>query len=238
MRGATQISPINHLIDKPEACIATRVGPSRLARVSTIAIPAKRESTGDRRLAIAAAARDLIVEKGFEGLRTRDIAERVGINIATLHYHVPSKEALIALVAETMRNEFKAQSLVRPRAHLSPAERLEHEFFDFHELFSDHKDLLDVMSELNERARRDPVIKAEMLPLLAKWQDMVAAILRDGRDDGSFRPDIDPGPAAQILIGGMIGFSRGPDASPENLERLIAELRRSVQNPRTTQSNA
>jgi AcrR family transcriptional regulator len=45
----------------------------------------KRESGDDRRLAIAAAARAIIVEKGLEGLRTRDIAKRVGINIATLH---------------------------------------------------------------------------------------------------------------------------------------------------------
>ena len=38
--------------------------------------------------------------KGVEGLRTRDIAERVGINFATLHYHVPSKEALIEFLAD------------------------------------------------------------------------------------------------------------------------------------------
>ncbi|MBI4046729.1 MAG: TetR family transcriptional regulator, partial [Devosia nanyangense] len=46
----------------------------------------RRESTEERRRAIAMAARQLIIEKGFEGLRTRDIADRVGINIATLHY--------------------------------------------------------------------------------------------------------------------------------------------------------
>ena len=67
-----------------------------------------RRDTDQRRLEIAAAARALIAERGFEGLRTRDIAERVGINIATLHYHVPSKEALVELVAQSLRDEFKA----------------------------------------------------------------------------------------------------------------------------------
>ncbi len=67
--------------------------------------------TDDRRAAIAIAARALIVEKGVEGLRTRDIAQRVGINVATLHYHVPSKEALIALVAEV------AAPGLRPTGH-------------------------------------------------------------------------------------------------------------------------
>ena len=190
----------------------------------------RRENTDDRRRAIAAAACALIVEKGVEGLRTRDIAQRVGINVATLHYHVPTKEALIGLVAETMKHEFRAQSLARPRAHLSPVERLEHEFYDFEEMFTDRQDLLAVMSELMERARRDPTIDAAIAPLLRVWREMVASILRDGRDDGSFRADLDPEPAALMLIGAMVGFCRGPDASRESLRRLCAELRRAVRN--------
>src|SRR5688572_22910542 len=96
--------------------------------------PNRRESSDDRRAAIARAARDLIVEKGVEGLRTRDIADRVGINIATLHYHVPTKEALFGLVAASIRAEFVAQSAAHPRDGLSPTEQLELEFDDFEEL--------------------------------------------------------------------------------------------------------
>lgn len=190
--------------------------------------PPRRETTDDRRRAIAAAARELVVEKGFEGLRTRDIAERVGINVATLHYHVPSKEALIGLVADTMRDDFRAQTLLRPRAHLSPAERLEHEFFDFGEMFFDQRDTLAVMSELMERARRDSVIHAAVQPILVKWHQLVAAIFTDGLADGTFRPDLDPQAAASMLVGAFTGFGRGPDTSRQYFERLCAELRRAV----------
>ena len=89
-----------------------------------ISLPGKRESGEDRRLAIARAARAIIVEKGLEGLRMRDIAARVGINIATLHYHVPSKEALVALVAESLRRDFRAQALRHPRQGKSGLEQL------------------------------------------------------------------------------------------------------------------
>jgi AcrR family transcriptional regulator len=188
----------------------------------------KRETTDDRRRAIAAAARQLIAEKGFEGLRTRDIAARVGINVATLHYHVPTKEALIGLVAGAMREDFRAQSLVRPRAHLSPSERLEHEFYDFQEMFYEQRDTLAVMSELMERARRDEVIHAAMQPILLKWHQMVAAIFVDGVADGSFRADLDPEAASSLVLGALVGFARGPDTSPQYFERLCAELRRAV----------
>lgn len=193
--------------------------------------PNKRESGDDRKVAIALAARALIVEKGLEGLRTRDIADRVGINIATLHYHVPSKEALIELVTENMIAEFRGQSISRPRAHLPPAEQLEHEFRDFEEMYTDKSDVLVVMSELLERARRDDLIRATILPVLAKWRAILAALFARGVADGSFRPDLDPEPAAQMLIGAMVSFSRGPDPTPSNFERLCAELRRAVRNP-------
>jgi AcrR family transcriptional regulator len=199
--------------------------------VAAHARSAKRETTDDRRRAIAAATRALIVEKGFEGLRTRDIAERVGINIATLHYHVPSKEALIELVAETMRAEFREQGLVRPRAHLSPAERLEHEFYDFREMITERQELVGVMSEMMERARRDEAVRAGVNPMLGYWRQMVADILAAGRDDGTFRADLDPEPAAQMMIGTLIGYCRSPDQTPAKFERLCAELRRAVRNP-------
>ena len=75
----------------------------------------KYQATDDRKRAIAAAARSLIVEKGFEGLRTREIADRVGINVATLHYHIPTKDALVELVAQSMKEDFMGQDAQYPR---------------------------------------------------------------------------------------------------------------------------
>jgi len=198
---------------------------------ATVPTTTRRESSADRRTAIAQAARDLIVEKGVEGLRTRDIADRVGINIATLHYHVPSKEALFGLVAAALRAEFVAQSAARPRDGLRPLAQLELEFDDFEELLGDRNDLLTAMSELLERARRDPEIKAGMFPLMGKWKEIVADLLARGVEAGDFRPDLDPVPAAQMVVGAMIGFSRSPAATIENFKPLRAELMRAVRNP-------
>ncbi|MBU1305698.1 MAG: TetR/AcrR family transcriptional regulator [Alphaproteobacteria bacterium] len=199
-----------------------------------LALSARRESGEDRRAAIALAARDLIAEKGFEGLRTRDIAERVGINIATLHYHVPSKEALIALVAESLRIAFAEQSRAHVRDGLTPTQLLELEFDDYAELLGDKHVLISVMTELLEKARRDASIAAAMGPMMGKWKQIVADILEAGRDAGEFRADLDPAPAAQMLVGAMMGFSKSPNATPQNFERLRAELLRAIRNPDRT----
>src|SRR3954470_10696985 len=61
----------------------------------------------DRRAELVEAAYQLIAEKGIEGLRTRDVAARVGINISTLHYHFDTKEKLIAGVVDYATHLFQ-----------------------------------------------------------------------------------------------------------------------------------
>jgi AcrR family transcriptional regulator len=190
-----------------------------------------RQTTDDRRTAIAAAARALIVEKGVEGLRTRDIAERVGINVATLHYHVPTKEALIELVSESLRDAFIQQSIDRPREHLSAGERMELEFVDFHEIAFDRPEILLVFSELMERGRRDERIATSIIPMKHRWRSILASLLTEGVTDGIYRPDIDAEAFAQIMISSMIGFCRNPKKDPASFDRLIAEFRRAMKNP-------
>lgn len=187
----------------------------------------KRESGDDRRLAIAAAARSLIVEKGLEGLRTRDIAARVGINIATLHYHVPTKEALIALVAASISDDFRDQGMRRSRSGKTGLAQLRMEFEDFHETITDTPELIAVLTELVERARRDPGIAGIISPLHDFWRFQFVEIFRHGAADGSFRPDVDPVAAALITTGALTSFGRIWTDFSATFEQLTAELERS-----------
>lgn len=184
----------------------------------------RRESGDERRIAIAHAARALIIEKGLEGLRTRDIAERVGINIATLHYHVPSKEALVALVAASLRNDFKAQALRHPKAGLKGGEQLRQEFNEFRETVADMPELIGVLSELVDLSRRDPSIAEIILPMQAFWTGQFTRIFQTGVEDGSFRRDIDPAAAAIVTTAALSDCWRPHRRAA--LEPVIAELER------------
>lgn len=197
-------------------------------------IERRRAPTDDRRAAIAKAARELIVEKGVEGLRTRDIADRVGINVATLHYHVPTKEALIELVAESLQLFFRGQSLARPRAHLSAAEKMDLEFVDFREVALERPEIMLVFSELMERARRDERIAEAILPIKRKWRQILVDLLSEGVSEGAYRKDLDPDAFATVLMSTMIGFCRNRHKDSGAYERLVAEVKRAMRNPSTT----
>ena len=67
---------------------------------ATASLAARPGIADERRASLVRAAYDIIAAEGFERLRTRDVADRVGINVGTLHYYFPTKEALIEAVAK------------------------------------------------------------------------------------------------------------------------------------------
>src|SRR5262245_28899955 len=110
----------------------------------------------DRRTALVMAAYHQIAELGFEGLRTRDVAAEVGVNVATLHYYFPTKEALIRAVLAHAMSQF--------RATLSPtgsaADQLRNHLRGLRQLLIDEPNLGLVLGELALRSARDPEMAA------------------------------------------------------------------------------
>src|ERR671925_1672568 len=111
-------------------------------------------SKQDRREALVQAAFNRIAERGFEGLRTRDVAAEVGVNIATLHYYFPTKEALIRGVVELSMQRFR--STLTP--HGAASTQLRNHLRAVRRLLRDEPKLGIVMAELALRSTRDPGI--------------------------------------------------------------------------------
>src|SRR5438067_11451100 len=112
----------------------------------------------DREQALVQAAFNQIAERGFEGLRTREVAAGVGLNIATLHYYFPTKEALIrGVVAHAMQ---RFRSTLAP--HGSPADQLRNHLRAVRKLLREEQQVSAVMGELALRSPRDPPLPQTM----------------------------------------------------------------------------
>jgi AcrR family transcriptional regulator len=179
-----------------------------------------------RRAALVRAAYDLIAAHGLEGLRTRDIAARAGVNVATLHYYFPTKEALIAGVAEHLAQQFISTGAPPVVGGADPAlDRLHQEFADARVYQSERPDMLVVMQELMLRARRDPAVAAIVAPLTQGWRIGLERMVMGGIAAGVFRPELDPAAAADHVmasLGGVLLLNLPPPA----LARVCAELER------------
>lgn len=191
----------------------------------------------ERRLSLARAAYDIIANEGFERLRTRDVAERIGINVATLHYYFPTKEALIEGVAFYLASQF--QNVRAPMAAKiggSALARLRQEFAD-HEYYVDARsEMITVMQELTLRAQRDPAIRRVIDPLKQAWRANIEALIAAGINEGIFRADLEPAAAAAVIVTAFWGTATLPleSGARAHVYRAIEEwmLPQSTMTPR------
>src|SRR5260370_17600810 len=127
-----------------------------------------------RREALVLAAYRRLAEAGFEGLRTRDVAAEVGVNIATLHYYFPTKESLIRGVLEHAMGRFR--STLAP--HGSPGDQLRNHLRAVRKLLVEEPKLGSVMGELTFPSARDNSIASLTTEIYAAWHALLRPSLR------------------------------------------------------------
>lgn len=168
----------------------------------------RRLKADDRRQQIVETAFDTLAERGFEGFRTRDVAERAGINSATLHHYFPTKEALIVGVAAHLERLYMAGRAPQRAADEgvpAPLRALRLEFADVAFFSRKYPKTWTVSRELMLRAPRDPVVADIVTRLNEQWRASVERILADGRDAGVFPAVHDPTAAALAVVGALWG---------------------------------
>jgi AcrR family transcriptional regulator len=176
----------------------------------------------DRRTALVLAAYRQIAARGFEGLRTREVAAEVGVNIATLHYYFPTKEKLIEGVVEHAMERFR--STLEP--HGSSADQLRNYLRAVRRLVQEEPQLGTVMGELVLRSARDPALAGAIEQMYEVWHGAVKGLLRRAVKEGHMRPDLDSEEVAAIIVATLTGVtlpSRGgrPDQALRQLERWL-----------------
>ena len=150
------------------------------------------------------AAFHLIATKGLEGLRTRDIAAEVGINISTLHYHFENKEALIAAVVEHVTGLFKTTHAPLP-ADATPLDELKLLFGGPAYRRRTDSQVDAVVQEIMLRSRLDKQVRKAFESMMSSWRNAVESIVERCIRAGQLRADLDPRTVAAIITSMQVG---------------------------------
>lgn len=181
----------------------------------------------ERRRSLVLAAYQLIAEKGLEHLRTRDIAARAGVNIATLHYHFASKEDLIGSVVDYLLQVFSTPPPSIPElAHATPWDRIRSMFLSIEYRLRVTPELYIVLSEFGLRSPRSPSIQPALKKLDEGWSSYIRQVVTDGIQQGQFRADLDPESTAKALMIVLKGATYHQITSGEALDfaHLLKEV--------------
>ena len=175
-----------------------------------------------RREQLALAAYREIATNGFEGLRTREVAQAVGVNIATLHYYFPSKEDLISAVIGHAMSRFQSTLAVSGPA----ARRLRGHFEGLRRLSRDEPELFAVMGELMLRSSRDRALAEIVGKTDAFWHASLRKLIKDAQTEGVVPRSVDPEGMASVIVATLKGVYLLPvgPGPPAGFEKALHQL--------------
>jgi len=151
----------------------------------------------DRRSEILAAAQRCFVRAGFHGASMQDICHEAGMSPGNLYRYFPSKEALIAGIAERDRAEV-AQEFAN--ADLSKGFFAVLEGMAYHHFSERPDEQVQLCTEIMSEARRHPEIARISAAFDADVKKWLIDLLRAGGDRGDIARDLDLDAAATMLM--------------------------------------
>jgi len=176
----------------------------------------------DRRQALVLAAFNQIASRGFEGLRTREVAAEVGLNIATLHYYFPTKEALIRGVIAHAMERFR--STLAP--HGSSADQLRNHLRAVRALLRREPEVGAVMGELALRSARDASLARIMRETNNAWHRTLRGLLRRAARNGQLATELDTDEAAALIMATLTAMTLPTVSSAARMDQAFRQLER------------
>lgn len=163
----------------------------------------------EKQLQILETAEKLISTKGYEGTSVRDIAETAGINIAMISYYFGSKDKLMeALFKQRTENlRMRVEKLLND-SQLTPWGKINSLIEDFINRVMEKECFFKIM--ISEQViNKNPAVIQLIHEMRAKNIEEIDKLIREGQEDGSFKPDVDTlllmstlsGTVSQAMIG-------------------------------------
>jgi len=158
----------------------------------------------DTRSIILQEAEVLIRTRGYSAFSYADLAERVAITKASVHYYFPTKEDLIVILVREYMERFVATLARIKRQHAGPGERLR----TYADLFLDgfEKGMLPLCGALSaERSALPQIMHAQINEFFQIHLDWLAGVLEEGLATGALRAGVATDQVALLLLSTLEG---------------------------------
>lgn len=147
-----------------------------MTRPASLAPRAKtRRSQEERRRqtqgSVLDASIDVLLDRGFTGLTTTEVAARAGVSRGALAHYFRTREDLIVAATRHLMDRGTALSTEAAERARGAADPIAHFIADAERFFFDR--IYVGMIELLVAARTDPVLAREFLPIVSEWRTQV-----------------------------------------------------------------
>lgn len=171
-------------------------------------------------------AAELFKEKGYSAASMRDLAQKLGIEAASLYSHIKSKEEILRTLCFDMASDFRASLLEVELQNVSASEKLRLGIIGHVQVMA--KDLTASAVFMNEHRHLSQPFLRDFLLLRINYINRFKKFIDDGIASGDFKKDIDTKLAVMTLFSSLnwLPLWFGPDSTiePEKLGIQLADM--------------
>lgn len=171
-------------------------------------------------------AAELFKEKGYAAASMRDLAQKLGIEAASLYSHIKSKEEILRTLCFDMAAEFRASLDEVERLDVTASERLRLGIIGHIQVMA--KDLTASAVFMNEHRHLSHPFLRDFLLLRINYINRFKAMIEEGIRQGEFKSTIDTKLAVMTLFSSLnwMPMWYSPDSSiePTGLGRQLADM--------------
>ncbi|HSB00427.1 MAG TPA: TetR/AcrR family transcriptional regulator [Anaerolineales bacterium] len=150
-------------------------------------------------------AESFLQDKGFNGFSYAHIAAELGVKNAAIHYHFPSKEALVCAVIQRYRDRFQLWINNSRVKNLSPQEKLDWFFSIYTDARADNGKVCLAGSLETEFNSLPASLREQTEALTHELLAWLQAALQEGRESDVFHFNGDPANKAALILSSLQG---------------------------------
>lgn len=179
-----------------------------------------------RKEQVIRSAAALFKEKGYAASSMRDLAQKLGIEAASLYSHIKSKEEILQTLCFDMAAEFRASLDQVENQKVSAKEKLTLGVIGHVNVMA--KDLTASAVFMNEHRHLSQPYLRDFLLLRINYINRFKAIIEEGVQSGEFKKNIDTKLAVMTLFSSLnwmpLWYSPTSSIEPKELGQQLADM--------------
>ncbi|HTA76406.1 MAG TPA: TetR/AcrR family transcriptional regulator [bacterium] len=171
-------------------------------------------------------AMELVQTRGYNGFSYQDLAERLNIRKASIHYYFPAKEDLGAGLMDAGLDQVHAWHEKLLAQKLTPTEIMEAYFDYYTELSKDATRICPCGALASEWENLPQKVRDAYASMLSCHSDFIKTVLEEGRASGEFAKKGTAEEQAQFVLASIMGSLQTARAqgNPDVFQALVSQL--------------
>lgn len=179
-----------------------------------------------RKEQVIRSAAELFREKGYAASSMRDLAQKLGIEAASLYSHIKSKEEILRQLCFDMAAEFRKSLMEVEKKNVSASEKLRLGIIGHIQVMA--KDLTASAVFMNEHRHLSQPFLRDFLLLRINYINRFKDIIDEGTRQGEFKDTIDKKLAVMTLFSSLnwmpMWYDPQSKIDPGNLGQQLADM--------------